>query len=72
MRDQDFDGLQDRAISTGSAMHDMELAERILNQIDFGERPTSGEMLFLRWYCGLSLNPPIDFRQTEMYATDGE
>lgn len=66
MRDPDFDGLTDKDISTGTAMQDLELAERILNHIDMGERPTSAEMLFLRWHCGLSLNPPKDYRQTEM------
>lgn len=55
-----------------SSMVDLELAESILHRIDMGERPTSAEMLFLRWHCGLSLNPPKDYRQTEMAVTAGD
>lgn len=65
MRDQDFDGLQDRP----SALEDMRTAEGILNQIDKGERPSSGEMLFLRWYCGLTIEQPKNVRQIEMAVT---
>lgn len=64
MRDQDFDGLGEFAGQ--SAIEDMRLAESILNQIDKGDRPTSAEMLFLRWYCGLTTDSPKDLRQTEM------
>lgn len=56
-------------IKGASAWEDMKLCESILNRIDMGERPTSGEMIFLRWYCGLSLDRPKNYRQIEMGVT---
>lgn len=67
MRDPDFDGLTDR-----NALADMELANDIMNRIDSEIWPTSAEKIFLRWYMGLSLTPPKDYRQTEMAVTSGE
>lgn len=57
--DGDFEGLRDRNDEQALAEQEQQRAiEEVLNDLDQGKRLNSGQMLLLRWFCGVPAPKP--------------